>query len=228
MARCRAVTPNGQCNNHTLPNHNMCQTHAAMKTTPHMVDPKDYAATSPTNRASQMGKVVGVNSGHRRLIGKARKKYEAGDMRSAAELAEEFGGDRNWWAKIVVYAQAAPKFLQVNSANQLKRYVNEVMPEVVEMPSPPTMGIVGETPDRHSTTMRPPVEDRPKSIEEWEALGTPPKEGPSLKELNDLWLQSKEPDLAPEPTEDVHQDILDRLWNLETYMSQVFRHLMEN
>jgi hypothetical protein len=182
---------------------------------PKVIAPVDYEPTSTSNRASQMGKSVSINSGHRRLIGKARRKYEAGDMRSAAELAQEFGGDRNWWGKIVVYAQSTPKFLQVNSANQLKGYINEVMPQ-----EPEPVGA-----DR----MMKPTQKEPMGVMDEIGLGEPTRE-PTLKELNDLWLKSQEPEpQEPDPIPDlVFHDLLTRVESLETMLGQVFTHLMES
>ena len=211
MARCHAQVGSGQCNNHTLENGNLCQTHDKMAIPPELVSPFNYTDNIPP-RTSTKGHQVRVNSGHRRLMTKARKKFQEGDTRSASQLARQFGGERNWWSKVVIYGKDTPRYLQDASAEQLRRYLDE--PTTAE-----PIGVMDE--------IGVAAQDEDQEQEYQDSI---PLTGPSLKELHDAWLKSQEPDDIPEqPSMAPAQAVVDlqiRIAEIEDMLRDVFTHLL--
>ena len=211
MARCYAkIGPGKQCHNHSLSDETLCQTHYKMLIQPKKVSAQDYISSVPP-RTSTKGHQVSINSGHKRLMTKARKKFQEGDTRSASQLAHRFGGERNWWAKVVIYGTNTPRYLQDTSAEQLRRYIDE--PTTAE-----PLGVMDE--------IGPAAQEEDTKYQDSVPLELT---GPSLKELHDAWLKSQEPEEVEVPDSLLADEVtllFQRTVALETMMGQVFTHLL--
>ena len=156
-----------------------------------------------------------MNLSHRRLIGRAKNRYLL-DPVGAGQLAEEFGGDANWWSRIIVYgSEPTPKYLQSHNVALLKKYLAAPVPEPepILVLGPEPIPVPVPTPETEPLG----VMDDIGVAREVDSLREP--EDLSLKDLHDQWLKDRTP-------EEVKPSLEWRMDEMEDILAEILKHLI--